>query len=101
MDKTLCLCFPCIISYLGGYIYPTRENQFYPALQHKGFTLTEQRLIAEEWYWVAFERETAVRDYLRGYVTFRDGCWWRPPPPPRANSMASTPSSASVTGSIT
>ncbi|KAF2214136.1 hypothetical protein CERZMDRAFT_96162 [Cercospora zeae-maydis SCOH1-5] len=100
MDCSLCLCFPCIISYLGGYIYPTRENQFYPALQQKGFTLTEQRQIAEEWYWVAFERETAVKEYMAGHVTFRDGCWWRPPPL-RPRSVASTPSSASVTGSIT
>ncbi|KXT11292.1 hypothetical protein AC579_1669 [Pseudocercospora musae] len=93
MDNSLCLCFPCILHYLGGYIYPSAENQYYPELQRRGFTMSEQRQIAEEWYWVAFERETAVKDYLRGYVTFRDGCWWRPAPSP-SPSMPSTPSVA-------
>lgn len=75
MERTLCLCFPCILSYMGGYVYPRAEDQKYPELQGKGFSLKEQQQIAEEWYWIAFERETAVKDYLRGLVTFRDGCW--------------------------
>lgn len=73
MERPLCLCFPCILYYLGGYIYPRVEHQYYPILDQKGFTETEQRAIAEEWYWVAIERETAVKDYLDGYVTFHDG----------------------------
>lgn len=80
MDKPLCLCFPCLLYYLGGYIESVSEDQFYPVLEIKGFSDAEQNRIASEWYWVSFERETAVKDYLEGYVTFRDGCWWRPPP---------------------
>lgn len=76
----LCLCFPCILMYLDGFIVPNTEHQIYPELQRKGFSPAEQRAIAEEWYWIAVERETAIRDYLEGYVTFHDGCWWRPPP---------------------
>lgn len=102
MEKPpLCLCFPCILYYLGGYVYPTSETQSYPILQAKGFTIDEQRQISEEWYWVAVERETAVKDYLNGYVTFQDGCWWRPPPrPPGERSSRSTPAS-SVSGPST
>ena len=106
MEKpSLCLCFPCILYYLDGYIYPRAEHQYYPVLQKKGFTRDEQRAIAEEWYWVAFERETAVKDYMNGYVTFHDGCYWRPPPvyepvyetTPGASSSSSR--SRSTTGS--
>ncbi|KAF2163344.1 hypothetical protein M409DRAFT_26381 [Zasmidium cellare ATCC 36951] len=66
MDKPLCLCFPCILNYLGGYVFPRFEHQYYPILSQKGFTEKEQAAIAEEWYWVAVERETAVKDYLNG-----------------------------------
>ena len=55
MDSPLCLCFPCILYYLGGYVYPQLENQVYPVLQQKGFTKSDQRAIAEEWYWIAVE----------------------------------------------
>ncbi|CZT25119.1 uncharacterized protein RCC_10848 [Ramularia collo-cygni] len=82
MDNSLCLCFPCLIFYLGGYIPSRSEDQFYPTLENKGFSASDKKAIAEEWYWVSFERETAVKDYLEGYVTFTDGCWWRPPPRP-------------------
>ncbi|EME45419.1 hypothetical protein DOTSEDRAFT_170804 [Dothistroma septosporum NZE10] len=104
MEKSsLCLCFPCILYYLDGYIYPRAEHQFYPVLLRKGFTRDEQLAIAEEWYWVAFERETAVKDYMNGYVTFTDGCTWRPPPllqPSYASTPgASSSSSRSTTGS--
>lgn len=88
---SLCLCFPCILHYLDGYIYPRAETQYYPVLQRKGFTQDEQVAIAEEWYWIAFERETAVKDYLNGYVTFVDGCYWRPPPMYSPTTYASTP----------
>ncbi|SMQ48744.1 unnamed protein product [Zymoseptoria tritici ST99CH_1A5] len=98
----LCLCFPCILSYLGGYVYPVSERQFYPQLQQKGFSPQEQWAIAEEWYWIAFERETAVHEYLRGIVNFRDGHWWRPPPAPmlmQDPSTVSTPASSTSTSS--
>jgi hypothetical protein len=81
MDNGPCLCFPCIIFYLDGYVWPTKETQVYPQLARKGFTKAQQRDIAEEWYWVALERETAVMEYLNGYGTLSDGCWWRRPPP--------------------
>ncbi|KAF1822471.1 uncharacterized protein K489DRAFT_371301 [Dissoconium aciculare CBS 342.82] len=81
MDNGPCLCFPCIISYLDGFVWPTKETQVYPQLQRKGFSKAQQREIAEEWYWVAMERETAVMDYLNGYGTLSDGCSWRRPPP--------------------
>ncbi|KAK4623617.1 hypothetical protein CLAFUW4_06362 [Fulvia fulva] len=104
MDKpSLCLCFPCILHYLEGYIYPRSEQQHYPVLQRKGFTREQQQAIAEEWYWVAFERETAVKDYMNGFVTFHDGCYWRPPPvwEPSSSSTpgASSSSSRSTTAS--
>jgi len=87
--------------YLDGFIYPESDNQVYPVLQRKGFTLAQQKAIAEEWYWIAFERETAVRDYLEGYGNLQDGCWWRPPPVPpsqlRHSVIAAPPSSSSGT----
>ena len=94
--KYLCLCFPCIISYLGGYVYAKKETQYYPILERKGFSSKQQKQIAEEWYWISFERETQVNDYMRGQANLRDGCFWRrPPPPPLHRPTTTSPASSS------
>ncbi|EGP82217.1 uncharacterized protein MYCGRDRAFT_97749 [Zymoseptoria tritici IPO323] len=79
-DEDLCLCFPCILSYLGRYIEASSERQCYPELQAKGFSQEQQLAIAEEWYWISVERHTAIQDYLHGVGILGDGCAWRPPP---------------------
>ncbi|EGP82101.1 uncharacterized protein MYCGRDRAFT_97875 [Zymoseptoria tritici IPO323] len=67
-EATRCLCIPCILNYLGCYIHPVSERQYYPELQ--GFSREDQLDIAFEWYWIAVERETDVLQYLYGTASF-------------------------------
>ncbi|KJX96365.1 hypothetical protein TI39_contig645g00001 [Zymoseptoria brevis] len=98
-DEDLCLCFPCILSYLGCYVEAFHERQYYPELQEKGFSQEQQAAIAEEWYWISVERHTAIWKYLNGVGTLGDGCAWRPPPVPAlmVHSRSTAVSSSRVT----
>ena len=78
----LCLCVPCLIFYIGGYIEPDAPETVYPRLAKRGFNRSEQEAIGEEWYEVCIELHCTIIGYANGDPIFKQmdfGCVWHQP----------------------
>ena len=78
----LCLCVPCLIFYIGGYIEPTAPATIYFRLARRGFTLSEAQKICEEWFEICVELHLTIVGYVKGDPEFKKcnfGCVWQQP----------------------
>jgi hypothetical protein len=78
----LCLCFPCILVYIGEYIYPETPESVYPYLARRGFALNEQQIIGEEWFDINVELHVTIIGYVNSdprCMSMDFGCVWKQP----------------------
>ena len=77
-----CVCFLCILFYIGQYIRPETPDSIYPFLAKRGFNINEQETIGEAWYDLHLDLDMYIVGYVDGDPECRArdfSCEWKRP----------------------